>query len=181
MWRGLVVQKAVSQFLEDADWSGIDLMVIDTPPGTGDIVMTLARLLPHLGQILVTTPAAAAQQVAARAGDFARRYGLRSLGVIENMSAYRCSCGEIHAPFGTGGGEALAHQIGAPLLASIPLRHDLSGAGDAGTPVALDEGPDGDFAVLARRVASAAADLVPSGCSARLLDALDRAVSTQSS
>ena len=83
LWRGLIVQKAVAQFIEDADWSGIDYLLIDTPPGTGDIAMTLARLLPQMGQLLVTTPAHAAQRVAQRAADFARKSNIRVLGVIE--------------------------------------------------------------------------------------------------
>ncbi|MGH9021422.1 MAG: P-loop NTPase, partial [Acidimicrobiales bacterium] len=121
LWRGLVVQKAVAQFIEDADWSGIEYLVIDTPPGTGDVAMTLARLLPQMGQLLVTTPAPAAQRVAARAADFARKSNIRVLGVIENMSALTCACGERHALFGEGGGQRLAADLGVPLLASIAL------------------------------------------------------------
>ncbi|MDE2282163.1 MAG: P-loop NTPase, partial [Actinomycetales bacterium] len=93
LWRGLIAQKAVAQFIEDADWSGVDYLLIDTPPGTGDIAMTLARLLPAMGQLLVTTPNRAAQRVAARAADFARKSNIRVLGVIENMSAFTCGCG----------------------------------------------------------------------------------------
>ena len=87
LWRGLIVQRAVQQFVHDADWSDVEYMVIDTPPGTGDIAMALARILPQTGHLIVTTPAIAAQRVAARAADFARRSNVRVLGVIENMSA----------------------------------------------------------------------------------------------
>ena len=176
LWRGLVVQKAVAQFIEDADWSRIDVMVIDTPPGTGDIVMTLARLLPHMGQVVVTTPSQAAQHVAARAADFGRKSHIRLLGVIENMSGFACECGQVHAPLGVGGGRALALELGVELLAQIPLRADVAGGGDDGLPVAWHESSDGPFHQLARRLMAHAPDLVPAGCSARILDALDRAV-----
>ena len=179
LWRGLVVQKAVAQFIEDADWSGVDVMVIDTPPGTGDIVMTLARLLPHMGQVIVTTPSRAAQHVAARAADFARRSHIRVLGVIENMSGFACECGKVHAPLGVGGGRDLAQELGSELLAQIPLRDDVAVGGDVGVPVALHGGDDDVFHVLARRVWTIAQELIPAGCTARLLDALDRAVESE--
>lgn len=177
LWRGLVVQKAVAQFIEDADWSGIDVMVIDTPPGTGDIVMTLARLLPHMGQVVVTTPSRAAQHVAARAADFARKSHIRLLGVIENMSGFACECGRVHAPLGVGGGRDLADELGVDLLARIPLRGDVADGGDDGLPVAWHEDDQGTFHELAQRLWSLTATLVPAGCTARLLDVLDQAVS----
>ena len=176
LWRGLVVQKAVAQFIEDADWSAIDVMIIDTPPGTGDIVMTLARLLPHMGQVVVTTPSKAAQHVAARAADFASKSHIRLLGVIENMSGFACECGKVHAPLGVGGGRELAHELGVELLAKIPLRDDVADAGDEGLPVAWHEGDDGPFLELAQRLMALAPSLIPAGCTARLLDALDEAV-----
>jgi ATP-binding protein involved in chromosome partitioning len=177
LWRGLVVQKAVAQFIEDADWSGVEYLVIDTPPGTGDIAMTLARLLPQTGQLLVTTPSPAAQVVAARAGDFARQSNIRVLGVVENMSGLDCECGRRHAIFGEGGGSRLAERLGVPLLASLALDPRVAAAGDAGDPVALGEPADGPFRTLARRIVT---DVAPPpgapGCSARLLDALSAAV-----
>lgn len=173
LWRGLVVQKAVAQFLEDADWSGVDVMIIDTPPGTGDIVMTLARLLPHMGQVVVTTPSRAAQQVAARAADFASKSHIRVLGVVENMSGFACECGRVHAPLGVGGGRELAQELGVTLLAQIPLRDDVADGGDEGLPVALNEDETGHFRVLGAQLWSLAASLVPAGCTARLLDVLD--------
>ncbi len=176
LWRGLIVQKAVAQFIEDADWSHIDVMVIDTPPGTGDIVMTLARLLPHMGQVVVTTPSLAAQRVAARAADFARKSHIRLLGVIENMSGFACECGKVHAPLGVGGGRELAHELGVELLAQIPLRDDVAGGGDDGLPVALHEDGEGTFFDLATRLWSLTPSLIPAGCTARLLDALDEAM-----
>jgi ATP-binding protein involved in chromosome partitioning len=177
LWRGLMVQKAVAQFIEDADWSGIDYLLIDTPPGTGDIAMTLARLLPQMGQLLVTTPALAAQRVAARAADFARKSNIRVLGVIENMSGFTCACGERHTHFGEGGGRSLSDALDVPLLAEIDLDPQIADGGDHGEPAVLHEDADGIFHQLARSVLT---DVAPPtgavGCSARMLDAIARAV-----
>jgi len=181
LWRGLVVQKAVAQFIEDADWSHIDYLLIDTPPGTGDIAMTLARVLPQMGQILVTTPARAAQRVAQRAASFARKSNVRVLGVIENMSAMTCSCGERHALFGEGGGRELSEELGVPLLAEIELGVEIGAGGDVGEPAVLHESENGVFRRLAKRIVT---DVAPPagalGCSARLLDTLERAVQASS-
>jgi ATP-binding protein involved in chromosome partitioning len=177
MWRGLMVQKAVAQFIEDADWSGIDYLVIDTPPGTGDIAMTLARLLPQMGQLVVTTPTIAAQRVAARAADFARKSNIRVLGVIENMSGFTCSCGERHTFFGQGGGRSLSDELNVPLLAEIELNAAIAEGGDHGEPAVLHEPSDGVFHQLARRILSDIAPPVGAvGCSARMLDAIEKAV-----
>lgn len=178
LWRGLIVQRAVQQFIEDANWSGVDYLLIDTPPGTGDIAMTLARVLPQMGHLIVTTPAMAAQRVAARMADFARRSNVRVLGVIENMAPLTCACGETHDLFGSGGGQSLADELDAPLLASIPLRAHVSRGGDEGTPATLNDPATGDlFTTLARRLIE---DVAPpagmSGCTARLVAALNDAV-----
>ncbi len=177
LWRGLMVQKAVAQFIEDADWSDIDYLLIDTPPGTGDIAMTLARLLPQMGQILVTTPALAAQRVAQRAADFARKSNIRVLGLVENMSGFTCSCGARHDLFGAGGGATLAAELDVPLLAQIPLNAAISTGSDEGEPAVLAESPQGVFHELARMIVT---EIAPpagaAGCSARMLDALERAV-----
>ena len=181
LWRGLIVQKAVAQFIEDAEWSDIDYLLIDTPPGTGDIAMTLARILPQMGQLVVTTPAIAAQRVALRAADFARKSNIRVLGVIENMSGLVCSCGEKHNLFGEGGGSSLATELGVPLLCEISLDHEIASGGDIGEPAVLNEEADGVFHVLAKRIET---DIAPpigmQGCSARMLDALERAVTSES-
>ena len=177
LWRGLVVQKAVAQFVEDADWSDIDYLLIDTPPGTGDIAMTLARLLPQMGQLIVTTPSRAAQIVAARAADFARRSNIRVLGVIENMSGFDCSCGVHHDLFGTGGGLELSEALRVPLLAQITLDPSIAHGGDEGSPAVSFEASDGQLHELARRIVT---DVAPQhgslGCTARMLDSLERAV-----
>lgn len=177
LWRGLIVQKAVAQFIEDADWSGIDYLLIDTPPGTGDIAMTLARLLPQMGQIVVTTPARAAQRVAARSADFARKSNIRVLGVLENMSGLVCSCGERHSLFGEGGGRELSEELGVTLLGEIALSPEIGAGSDAGEPAVLHEGDDGPFTTLARRVLTDVAPLAGrQGCSARMLDSIERAL-----
>ena len=179
LWRGLIVQKAVAQFIEDSDWTGIDYLLIDTPPGTGDIAMTLARLLPQIGQIVVTTPALAAQRVAARAADFARKSNIRVLGVIENMSGLLCSCGQRHNLFGVGGGSALAEELGVPLLCEISLLDQITEGGDIGEPMVLHEASDGVFHALAQRILNDVAPPVGAlGCSARLLDSIEQAVAT---
>ena len=177
LWRGLVVQKAVAQFVEDADWSGIDYLLIDTPPGTGDIAMTLARLLPQMGQLVVTTPSRSAQVVAARTADFARRSNIRVLGVIENMSGFDCSCGVRHELFGAGGGFELSESLRVPLLAQITLDPRIAHGGDDGTPAVSLEASDGQLHRLARRIVE---DIAPQhgavGCTARMLDSIERAV-----
>src|SRR5579875_1711147 len=181
MWRGLVLNRAVQQFLEDADWGQLDYLLIDLPPGTGDIQMGLARMLPRTELLIVTTPPVAAQKVAARAADMARRGYLRVAGVIENMSAFTCEHGTTYQLFGAGGGARLAEEIGAPLVGTIPIHPQVSEAGDAGVPVAMGDGPlAGVFAELARVLAEEVAPLVEaSGCTARLLDQLAEVVATE--
>src|SRR6202041_915640 len=139
MWRGLVLNRAVQQFLQDAHWGDIDYLLIDLPPGTGDVQMGLARLLPRTEMLVVTTPPLAAQKVAARAADMARKGYLRVAGVIENMSDFTCEHGTPYALFGSGGGARLAADVGVPLIGKIPLPPSMASGGDAGAPVALDE------------------------------------------
>ena len=138
MWRGLMLTKAVEQFLRDVHWGPLDYLLIDMPPGTGDVQMGLARLLPRTDLIIVTTPAVSAQKVAIRAADMARRSFLRVAGVIENMSAFTCEHGTRYALFGEGGGQALADEIGVELLGQVPIEAAVAAGGDAGVPVALD-------------------------------------------
>jgi ATP-binding protein involved in chromosome partitioning len=180
MWRGLVLSRAVQQFLQDAHWGDIDYLLIDLPPGTGDIQMSLARLLPRTELLVVTTPPVAAQKVAARAADMARRGYLRVAGVIENMSDFTCEHGTTYALFGSGGGDRLARSLGVPLVGSIPLHPDLAAAGDAGEPVAMpgtESELAGPFAALARAIAEDVAPLVETdGCTARMLERVEAAV-----
>ena len=179
MWRGLVLNRAVQQFLQDVHWGDLDYLLIDLPPGTGDIQMGLARLLPRTELLVVTTPPIAAQKVAARAADMARRGYLRVAGVIENMSDFTCEHGTTYALFGSGGGKRLAHSLGVPLLASIPLHPDLAAGGDAGVPVALGGNRElaAVFEEMARVVAEEVSPLVDAqGCSARLIERVEAAV-----
>src|SRR6188768_1913445 len=184
MWRGLMLSKAVEQFLRDVRWGQLDDLLIDMPPGTGDVQMGLSRLLPRADMVIVTTPALNAQKVAQRAADMARRSFVRVVGVIENMSSFTCEHGTEHALFGVGGGDALAEQIGAPLLGRIPLEPAMSIGGDAGRPVTLEPGASPAAAAFAR-IATALDEVTPhqlaeaddmSGCSARLLAAVGAAL-----
>ena len=182
MWRGLMLTKAVEQFLRDVHWGELDYLFIDMPPGTGDVQMGLARMLPRTDLLIVTTPALAAQKVAARAADMARRSFLRVSGVIENMSSFTCDHGQSYALFGEGGGQALADQIGVPLLGQVPLEQAVSAGGDAGAPVALDgTGPAADvFRAIAVRIVD---DIAPptnmAGCSARMLHLVSDALAAK--
>jgi ATP-binding protein involved in chromosome partitioning len=178
MWRGLILNRAVQQFLEDVRWGHVDYLLIDMPPGTGDIQMGLARMLPRTEVLVVTTPPLAAQKVAARAADMARKGHLRVAGVVENMGPFVCDHGESYALFGEGGGARLAAELGVPLVGSVPLHPSVAAAGDAGQPVALDDGPLGEaFDELARAVAEEVAPIVEaSGCTARLLDRVEQAL-----
>ena len=179
MWRGLVLNRAVQHFLEDVAWGELDYLVVDLPPGTGDVQMGLARMLPRAELLVVTTPGLAAQKVAGRAADMARKGHLRVAGVVENMSGFTCAHGEHYALFGSGGGARLAEEIGAPLVGSVPLDPSVAAGGDAGSPAALD--PTSPlapvFAVLAERIATEIAPLVSmSSCSARLLERVEAAL-----
>ena len=174
MWRGLLLTKALEQFLTDVRWGHLDYLLIDMPPGTGDVQMGLARLLPQAEMLVVTNPARAAQQVAVRVADMARRSNMKVAGVIENMSELVLADGQRIAVFGSGGGEALAARTEAPLIARIPLEPSVSAGGDNGKPVSLDGvGPAADaFRELAALIVT---ELVPpldmAGCTARILEA----------
>ena len=179
MWRGLMLAKAVEEFLTKVRWGTLDYLLIDMPPGTGDVQMALGRLLPRAELLIVTTPSLAAQKVAARVADMARRSYLRVAGVIENMSYFEDPQGHQHAIFGSGGGDRLAAETNVPLLARLPIAPSVSAGGDSGEPAALMiDGPIVEaFAELARRIATdIAPPVVMDGCSARLLTALDAAV-----
>ncbi len=179
MWRGLILNRAVQQFLEDVHWGDLDYLLIDMPPGTGDIQMGLARMLPRTEVIVVTTPPVAAQKVAARTADMARKGYLRVAGVIENMSDFTCEHGTSYALFGSGGGDRLAADVGVPLIGRIPLHPSMSAGGDAGSPVALDAGsPLAEvFDEIAESVMTTIAPRVAmDGCSVRLLQRVEEAV-----
>jgi ATP-binding protein involved in chromosome partitioning len=172
MWRGLILNRAVQHFLQDVDWGDdLDYLLLDMPPGTGDVQMGVAKLMPRTEVVVVTTPALAAQKVAARAVSMARKNYLRVAGVIENMSAFVCDHGESYALFGAGGGEALAREAGVPLLGTVPLEPAVAAGGDIGEPAVLGSGPAADafLAIAQRIVEEAVAPVEMSGCSARLV------------
>ena len=178
MWRGLILNRAVQHFCEDVAWGPMDYLIIDMPPGTGDVQMGLAKRLPRAEMLVVTTPALAAQKVAIRVANMGRANYLRIVGVIENMSAYVSEDGQRHELFGAGGGSALAADIGAPLLGSIPLDAAVANAGDTGRPIALGEGPAADAyrAIVDLLVTEAAPPIEMAGCTARLLVAAEEAL-----
>jgi ATP-binding protein involved in chromosome partitioning len=135
VWRGPMLHKAIQQFLEDVDWGSLDYLLIDLPPGTGDVSMTLAQLLPQAKMLLVTTPQPAAQAVANRAAEMAAKFDLDVVGVVENMSGFTAPDGARYTIFGEGGGQRLADDIDAPLLGKIPLQEELRVHADEGRPL----------------------------------------------
>jgi ATP-binding protein involved in chromosome partitioning len=137
MWRGPMLHRALEQFLSDVHWGELNMLIVDMPPGTGDVSISLGQLLPRAEAIVVTTPQPLAQEVAARAALMAQKTNMRLVGVVENMS------GEI---FGSGGGQALADDLHVPLLGSVPLDPSLRVAGDAGEPLVASD-PDAPAAV----------------------------------
>ena len=170
MWRGLMLTKAVEQFLNDVNWGHLDFLLIDMPPGTGDVQMGLARMLPRTDLLIVTTPAVSAQKVAIRAADMARRSFLRVAGVIENMSEFTCDHGESYALFGTGGGQALADEVGVELLGQIPIEPAVAAGGDNGEPLVLTSSSEAAriFTAIAARIIADTPEVEDmAGCSAR--------------
>ncbi len=173
LWRGLMLNRAVQHFLEDVAWNAdLDYILIDMPPGTGDVAMGLARMLPRAEMLVVTTPATGAQKVAARAVSMARKSHTRVAGVIENMSVFITEDGREYPLFGIGGGAALSEMAGVPLIGSVPIEPAVSLGGDTGRPAALGEGPAAAaFASIAERIVTDVSPPVEmAGCSARMLE-----------
>src|SRR3984885_11495847 len=152
VWRGPMLHKALQQFLEDVDWGELDYLLIDLPPGTGDVSMTLAQLLPQAKFLIVTTPQPVAQKVAARSAEMANKLKLEICGVIENMSGFVTPDGERYQIFGEGGGQLLAIDLDVPLLAKVPLTMALREYADSGTPIVFAD-PDDPAAQALRRAA----------------------------
>ena len=142
VWRGPMLHKALTQFLEDVDWGALDYLLIDLPPGTGDVSMTLAQLLPQAKFVIVTTPQPTAQRVARRAAEMAHKVNLEIAGVIENMAGFVTPGGERFAIFGEGGGQALADELDVPLLGKVPLTMPLRERSDAGDPLVFADPDD---------------------------------------
>jgi ATP-binding protein involved in chromosome partitioning len=149
MWRGPMLHRALEQFLSDVHWGELEVLVVDMPPGTGDVAISLGQLLPRAETIVVTTPQPAAQEVASRAGVMAQKTGMRLVGVVENMT------GEV---FGSGGGERLAEELGIPLLGRVPLDPLLRESGDAGEPL-MSADPEAESARELGRIAEAVLEL----------------------
>jgi len=151
VWRGPMLHKALEQFLHDVHWGDLDVLLLDLPPGTGDIQMSLLELLPTAAMLAVTTPQDAARTVAQRVVRMAREASMPIAGVVENMSSLACDhCGQHTDLFGSGGGEALALAADAPLLGQVPLDRALREAGDAGVPVVLADPLSHSAQALAR-------------------------------
>src|SRR5215467_14251783 len=140
-WRGPMLHKAIRQFLEDVDWGELDYLLIDLPPGTGDVAMTLAQLLPQAKFCVVTTPQPVAQKVARRAAEMAHKVDLEIGGVVENMTGFVTPGGDRYALFGEGGGQALADELDVPLIGKVPLTMPLREQADNGLPLVI-ENPD---------------------------------------
>jgi ATP-binding protein involved in chromosome partitioning len=160
VWRGPMLHKALQQFLEDVDWGELDYLLVDLPPGTGDVSMTLAQLLPQAKFLLVTTPQPAAQKVAHRAAEMAHKVQLEIAGVVENMSGFTTPTGERYQLFGEGGGQLLADELDVPLLGKVPLTMPLREQSDAGAPLVSTD-PDDPAAVAIRHAASGIIALSP--------------------
>jgi ATP-binding protein involved in chromosome partitioning len=162
IWRGPMLHKALQQFLGDVYWGELDFLLVDMPPGTGDVALSLATFLPSGSMLVVTTPQDAARKVAERAGRMAQHQNvkLKLLGVIENMSGFACPhCGEVTDPFGTGGGQKTADALGVPFLGAVPMQVSLREGSDSGRPLVADEprSPAGEALLdLARRLGKTA-------------------------
>ncbi len=181
LWRGLMLNRAVQHFLEDVVWGDdLDYILIDMPPGTGDVAMGLARMLPRAEMIVVTTPATGAQKVASRAVSMARKSFMRVAGVVENMSVYIADDGSEHHIFGSGGGARLAAETGTELLAHVPIEPAVSSGGDNGHPVVLSEvespAKAAFFALAELLLTEVAPPIQNDSCTARLFDAVDAAL-----
>ena len=183
MWRGLMLSKALEQFLQQVAWGDLDYLVIDMPPGTGDIQMALSRLLPQAEMVVVTTPQKTAQKVAIRVADMARRSAMPVVGVIENMSYFEAPDGGRHELFGAGGGRELADSLGIPLIGSIPLDPAVGAGGDLGSPVVVSN-PDHAVAQAFIDSATRIVELVPPAaaetCTGRIAKILDELVGPKS-
>jgi ATP-binding protein involved in chromosome partitioning len=152
VWRGPMLHKALEQFLTDVHWGEPDFLVVDMPPGTGDIALSMAQFLPRAEVIIVTTPQPAAQRVAQRAAYMSKRVNLSVIGVIENMSWFRGDDGKLYRLFGEGGGQELADDLEVPLLGKVPLVPELREGADSGNPIVVSD-PDDEASKVFRAIA----------------------------
>ena len=155
VWRGAMLHKALQQFLEDVAWGELDYLLLDLPPGTGDVAMSMAQLLPQAKIAIVTTPQPAAQSVAARSAEMSAKVDVEVMGIIENMAGFTTPTGEKFSIFGEGGGQLLADELEVPLLGNVPLSEELREHADTGNPLAIDQpdSPAGEAIVsIARKI-----------------------------
>lgn len=184
MWRGLMLSRALQHFIENVSWSDVDYLLIDMPPGTGDIQMALSRMLPRTEMVIVTTPAKGASVVASRMGDMAKKGHLRIAGVIENMSGFTCSHGETYPLFGTGGGQEVADQLGTSLIGQIPFTPSIARLGDEGITLVETELKHEHEKMVRDALTKLAHDLVTTisplyevqSCTARMFDTINAAL-----
>ena len=160
VWRGPMLHKALGQFLQDVEWGALDYLLIDLPPGTGDVSMTLAQMLPQAQFVIVTTPQATAQKVARRSAEMANKVSLEICGVIENMSGFTTPSGERYAIFGEGGGKDLADELDVPLLGRVPLTMPLRAHADSGLPLVIED-PDDPASQAIRQAARGLIAMAP--------------------
>jgi ATP-binding protein involved in chromosome partitioning len=160
VWRGPMLHKALNQFLQDVEWGVLDYLLLDLPPGTGDVSMTLAQLLPQAQFVIVTTPQPTAQKVARRSAEMANKVSLEICGVIENMSGFTTPDGERYAIFGEGGGKELADELDVPLLARVPLTMPLREHADSGVPLTIED-PDDPASQAIRQAARGLIAMAP--------------------
>ncbi|MDQ3981449.1 MAG: Mrp/NBP35 family ATP-binding protein [Actinomycetota bacterium] len=160
VWRGPMLHKALQQFLTDVHWDEPDYLLVDLPPGTGDVSISIAQFLPGASMLIVTTPQEVAEKVAQRAGFMAEKTGLDVVGVVENMSYFRGDDGKVYEIFGSGGGQTLADRLEVPLLGQIPIDPDLREFADDGAPIVL-QAPDSEVAQCLERTAKELVNLLP--------------------
>ena len=160
VWRGPMLHKALQQFLTDVHWDEPDYLLVDLPPGTGDVSISIAQFLPGASMVVVTTPQAVSEKVAQRAGFMAEKTGLKVTGVVENMSWFTGDDGKQYELFGEGGGQSLADRLNVPLLGQIPMDPELREFADAGAPIVL-QNPDSDVAQALDQTAKELVNLLP--------------------
>ena len=140
IWRGPMLHGAIQQFFRDANWHDLDYLIVDMPPGTGDVALSLSQIVPVAGAVLVTTPQTVALADTKRAVKMYQKLNIPTIGMIENMSFFACpGCGRETDLFGRGGGEKLATSMGVPFLGSVPLSEPVRSGGDSGVPIVLGD------------------------------------------
>ena len=160
IWRGPMLHKALEQFITDVKWGEPDYLIIDMPPGTGDVSISMSQFLPRAEVIVVTTPQIAAQSVAQRAAAMSEKVELDLIGVIENMSWFRGDDGKAYEIFGAGGGQELADHLDVPLLGQVPLVTELRKGGDIGAPIVVTA-PESEAAQVFHKIAEQVEEIAP--------------------